>query len=133
MILDDILKPDDALSETRRRAANDWFFNTLLSRLNSKKDGVIIIVMQRLHQEDLVGEIMERERWEVLSLPAIAVEDEQIQFEAALGPGAFIRKAGTALHPERDSVEPTIRSETPLGNITFRASTSRTPCHLRVA
>ena len=42
LILDDILKPDDALSETRRRAANDWFFNTLLSRLNSKEDGVII-------------------------------------------------------------------------------------------
>src|ERR1035437_2445895 len=78
LILDDILKPDDALSETRRRAANDWFFNTLLSRLNSKEDGVIILVMQRLHQEDLVGEVMERERWEVLSLPAIAIEDERI-------------------------------------------------------
>ena len=61
IILDDILKPDDALSETRRKAANDWHFNTLLSRLNSKEHGVIIIVMQRLHQEDLVGEVMERE------------------------------------------------------------------------
>jgi hypothetical protein len=56
IILDDILKPDDALSETRRRAANDWYFNTLLSRLNSKENGVIIIVMQRLHEEDLVVE-----------------------------------------------------------------------------
>src|SRR6185437_5633747 len=42
IILDDILKPDDALSETRRRAANDWYFNTLLSRLNSKEHGIII-------------------------------------------------------------------------------------------
>lgn len=132
MILDDILKPDDALSETRRRAANDWFFNTLLSRLNSKKDGIIIIVMQRLHQEDLVGEVMELERWEVLSLPAIAVEDERIPFEGPLGHGAFIRKAGEALHPERDSVE-TYQKIRPSGNITFRASTSRTPCHVRVA
>src|SRR3974390_2195805 len=81
LILDDILKPDDALSETRRRAANDWFFNTLLSRLNSKEDGVIIIVMQRLHEEDLVGEVLDREHWEVLSLPAIAFEDERIPFE----------------------------------------------------
>ena len=75
LILDDILKPDDALSDTRRKAANDWYFNTLLSRLNSKKDGAIILVMQRLHQEDLVGEVLEREQWRVLSLPAIAQED----------------------------------------------------------
>src|ERR1700689_3996401 len=63
IILDDILKPDDALSETRRKAANDWYFNTLLSRLNSKEHGVILIVMQRLHEEDLVGEVTEREPW----------------------------------------------------------------------
>lgn len=50
LILDDILKPDDALSESRRKDANDWYFNTLLSRLNSKANGVIILVMQRLHQ-----------------------------------------------------------------------------------
>ena len=35
-----------------------------------------MIVMQRLHQEDLVGEVMEREHWDVLSLPAIAQHDE---------------------------------------------------------
>jgi hypothetical protein len=52
IILDDPIKPDDALSETRRKATNDWFFNTALSRLNSKENGVIIIVMQRLHQQD---------------------------------------------------------------------------------
>jgi hypothetical protein len=64
IILDDILKPEDALSETRRKAANEWYFSTLLSRLNSKEHGVIIIVMQRLHQEDLVGEVTDREPWD---------------------------------------------------------------------
>jgi hypothetical protein len=65
IILDDPMKPEDALSETRRRASNDWYFNTLLSRLNSKENGVIIIVMQRLHEEDLVGEVMERTGFEL--------------------------------------------------------------------
>lgn len=130
MILDDILKPDDALSETRRRAANDWFFNTLLSRLNSKKDGVIIIVMQRLHQEDLVGEVMERERWEVLSLPAITVEDEQIPFEEPLGDGVFIRKAGEALHPERDSVETYRRIRDTIGEYNFESQYQQNPMPL---
>jgi predicted phage terminase large subunit-like protein len=127
MILDDILKPDDALSETRRRAANDWFFNTLLSRLNSKEDGVIIIVMQRLHQEDLVGEVMERERWEVLSLPAIAIEDERIPFEGPLGHGAFIRKAGNALHPERDSVQTYPKIRDSIGEYNFQSQYQQNP------
>ena len=70
IILDDPLKPEDALSETRRNSANDWYDNTLLSRLNSKKSGVIIIVMQRLHQNDLVGHVLEQEDWEVLSFPS---------------------------------------------------------------
>jgi hypothetical protein len=58
IILDDPLKPDEALSETRRTSVNEWYDNTLVSRLNSKENGVIIIVMQRLHQDDLVGHVM---------------------------------------------------------------------------
>src|SRR5580704_2313121 len=76
IILDDPLKPDDALSETRRTSVNQWYENTLLSRLNSKENGVIVVVMQRLHQDDLVGHVMGQEDWEVLSFPAIAEEDE---------------------------------------------------------
>ena len=130
LILDDILKPDDALSETRRRAANDWFFNTLLSRLNSKEDGVIILVMQRLHQEDLVGEVMERERWEVLSLPAIAIEDERISFEGPLGQGVFSRSSGQALHPERDSVETYQKIRATIGEYTFQSQYQQNPMPL---
>lgn len=130
LILDDILKPDDALSETRRRAANDWFFNTLLSRLNSKEDGVIIIVMQRLHQEDLVGEVMERERWEVLSLPAIAIEDEWIPFEGPLGHGVFDRTSGQALHPERDSVETYQKIRASIGEYNFQSQYQQNPMPL---
>ncbi|HEY0797237.1 MAG TPA: hypothetical protein VGD64_15810 [Acidisarcina sp.] len=49
IMLDDPLKPEDALSESQRKRINDWYSNTLLSRLNSKSKGVIIIVAQRLH------------------------------------------------------------------------------------
>jgi len=51
IILDDPLKPTDALSEAGRTAVNDWYNNTLLSRLNDKRKGCIIILIQRLHQE----------------------------------------------------------------------------------
>jgi hypothetical protein len=56
IIIDDPQKPDEALSETRRKAVNEWYDNSLVSRLNDKADGcIIIIIMQRLHQDDLVG------------------------------------------------------------------------------
>jgi predicted phage terminase large subunit-like protein len=127
IILDDIMKPDDALSETRRRAANDWYFNTLLSRLNSKEHGVIIIVMQRLHQEDLVGEVTDREPWEVLSLPAIALDNECHQFDTPFGPSAFVRSVGEALHPERDSVAAYLAIRDAVGEYNFQSQYQQAP------
>ena len=49
IIIDDPLKPDDANSEAKRNQANEWFKNTLLSRLDDKRAGAIVIVMQRVH------------------------------------------------------------------------------------
>jgi hypothetical protein len=60
IIIDDPLKPDEALSETQRKAVNDWYDNTLLSRLNDKANGRIVIIMQRLHQDDLVGHVLKK-------------------------------------------------------------------------
>jgi predicted phage terminase large subunit-like protein len=106
IIIDDPMKPDEALSETRRSSVNDWYDNSLLSRLNSKEDGIIIIVMQRLHQDDLVGHVLDRgEDWEVLSFPAIAVEDQDYTVETALGPLAYKRRAGEVLDPSRESLQ----------------------------
>lgn len=127
IILDDILKPDDALSETRRKAANEWYFNTLLSRLNSKESGVIILVMQRLHQEDLVGKVTDREHWEVLSLPAIAERDEDYIIEGLLGNRRYLRKVGEALHPERDSVETYHKIREAIGEYNFQSQYQQNP------
>jgi len=104
IILDDPLKPDDAFSETRRNAVNEWYDHSLISRLNNKGTGTIAIVMQRLHQDDLVGHVMEQEQWEVLSFPAIAAEDEAHLIESPLGRRPWQRKKGEALQPERESL-----------------------------
>jgi predicted phage terminase large subunit-like protein len=127
IIIDDILKPDDALSEVRRKAANEWYFNTLLSRLNSKENGVIIIVMQRLHQGDLVGEVTDREHWDMLSLPAIAEQDESYPIEGPLGNHLYVRKAGEALHPERDSIEIFRKIREAAGEYTFQSQYQQSP------
>ena len=102
IIIDDPLKPDEALSSSRRTAGNGWYDNTVLSRLNDKARGCIIIIMQRLHQDDLVGHVLEQEDWEVLSLPAIAEFDQVHIIHGPFGRRDFRRVAGTALHPERE-------------------------------
>jgi hypothetical protein len=76
ILIDDPLKPEEALSDTQRQAANEWFSHTLYSRLNNKRTGAIVMIMQRLHEDDLVGHVLTQEPWEVISFPAIAEEDE---------------------------------------------------------
>jgi hypothetical protein len=93
IIIDDPLKSEDALSETKRDFANSWYENTLLSRLNSKEKGIIIIVMQRLHQDDLVGHLQDQDHWEVINFPAMAVEDERREFETLFGPRFLAERA----------------------------------------
>src|SRR5215469_12220944 len=66
IMIDDPLKPEDALSKALRQAGNEWFVNTLYSRLNDKRSGAIVIIMQRLHEDDLVGHVLAQEPWEVV-------------------------------------------------------------------
>jgi predicted phage terminase large subunit-like protein len=105
IIVDDALKPEEAHSDSARVRVNDWYGNTLISRLDNKETDVIIVIMQRLHEDDLVGYLQSIERWECVSLPAIAEEDERWEIESILGNYSHVRLAGTALHPERESPE----------------------------
>ena len=58
----------------------DWYFNTVLSRLDDKQNGAIVLVMQRLHEDDLAGVLLRgSDEWTVLSLPAIAEQDDRFQ------------------------------------------------------
>jgi predicted phage terminase large subunit-like protein len=105
IIIDDPLKPDEALSDTQRKAVNDWFDHTLYSRLNDKRNGCIILIMQRLHEDDLVGHVLGVEPWKVIRFPAIAEEDESHMIQTPYGTRRFQRHAGEALHPEREPLE----------------------------
>ena len=127
IIIDDPLKPDEALSETRRMAVNEWYDSTLVSRLNDKANGCIIIIMQRLHQDDLVGHVLEQENWEVLSLPAIAEKDETHVIVNPFGTRLFKRKAGDALHPERESLAVYANIRQTIGEYNFLSQYQQNP------
>jgi predicted phage terminase large subunit-like protein len=102
IIIDDPLKPDEALSETQRNAVNDWYDHTLYSRINDKQTGCIIVIMQRLHEDDLVGHVLEQEEWEHVRLPAIAEEEELHLIQTSLQTRTIRRHIGEVLHPERE-------------------------------
>jgi predicted phage terminase large subunit-like protein len=105
IVIDDALKPEEALSETQRKSVNDWYDHTLISRLNDKRNGCVIVIMQRLHEDDLIGHILKQEEWKLLKFPAIAEEDECHVIATPYGVRTFTRKLGEALHPEREPLE----------------------------
>jgi hypothetical protein len=102
IIIDDPLKPEEALSDAHRESANEWFDHTLYSRLNDKHSGAIVLIMHRLHEDDLAGHVLGQEDWQLVRLPAIAEEDETIVVDSLLGQRCFERRRGEALHPARE-------------------------------
>jgi len=124
IVIDDPIKPDEAMSDVARKKVLNWYSNTLSSRLNDKSRGAIILVMQRLHEEDLAGHLLEAGGWKHLSLPAIAETDERI----ATGAGRFhTRSAGEALHPARESVARLEALKKVTGSAVFSAQYQQAP------
>jgi hypothetical protein len=125
IIIDDPLKPWDASSDVKREHVNTWFKNTLYTRLNDKQTGAIIIVMQRLHDDDLCGFLTRSNSdWVVLNLPAIALKGEQIP----VGDGRYHeRHINDVLHPERESRSDLDKIRAELGEDTFAAQYQQCP------
>jgi len=124
IVIDDPLKAEEALSRSARERVNDYYGTTLLSRLDSKRHGVIVLVMQRLHAEDLAGRLVNDGGWTHLNLPAIATRDERI----ALSRGCWhSRKEGELLHPEREPHAILDELRRALGSIHFQAQYQQAP------
>lgn len=73
IVIDDPIKPEDALSDIKRDRVNNRFETTIRNRVNSRNTPIIII-MQRLHEDDLCGYLqrIEPDDWTVLSIPCIS-------------------------------------------------------------
>ena len=125
IIIDDPIKPTDALSEPTRNSVNQWYLNTLLSRLDNKATGRIVIVMQRVHVEDLTGFVLDGpEELTVLKLPAIGLVRESIP----IGPERFHeRLPGEVLWPGREPRSVLDRYRLQLGFDVFSAQYQQEP------
>jgi len=102
IIIDDPHKAHEVGSDTTRESVIDWFKNTVSSRLDNPEEDVIILVMQRLHVDDLAGFLLKSGRWRHLNLPMIAEEDEEVQIGKEMW---HQRTKGELLHAEHLSME----------------------------
>ena len=125
IVVDDPIKATDALSQAERRRVNEAFDNTLYTRLNDKRTGGIVVIMQRLHEDDLVGHVTAAGEWEVVSIPAIATEDQRYQLSDHPA-HVHGRRAGEVLYPRepRDVLENIRRTQ---GSLTFSAQYQQAP------
>jgi predicted phage terminase large subunit-like protein len=124
IIVDDLLKAADANSPTERQKAQDFYVNTLISRLNDKNTGRIIVVQQRLHEDDLAGYLIAKGGFKHLNLPAIAETAQTYDLGVY---GVKARETGELLFEARESqaILDQVRAE--MGRGAFAAQYQQNP------
>lgn len=69
LVIDDPHNVTEAESELKREGVIDWWDGSMSSRVNNPLESARVLIMQRVHEEDLAGHLIEQ-GWEVLCLPA---------------------------------------------------------------
>ena len=124
LIIDDLVKAGAASSVVERQGVKDYYTETLFSRLNDKRNGRIIVIHQRLHEDDLVGFLLDGGTFRHLNLPAIADRDQEI----SIGRGRVHRwRNGEALFPQREPLETLESIRREVGGATFSAQFLQNP------
>jgi predicted phage terminase large subunit-like protein len=124
IIIDDPMNANDAYSKAGRDAVNYWFKTTLLTRLDDPSIGAMVVIMQRLHEDDLVGNLMELGNWDVVNLPAIAPEDIEVPLSDHV---RYPWKKDELLHPARLPASTLATLKQTMGVDIFNAQFLQTP------
>ena len=123
IIVDDPMKFQDVDSEARRDDVSNWVSH-LPTRLNNPNTGGILLIAQRLHQDDVIGRIADKGGWEIVNLPLVATQDESFE----RGPNfIYERKAGEYLHPARIDNRLAQQLASELGHSAFQAQYQQNP------
>ena len=124
IVIDDPFNTAHAMSDAVRERVIEWYRTTLLSRGDDKTETRTVVVMQRVHQNDLVGYLQEQGGFEVLNLPAIAEQSQTYD----LGVGrTYTRQEGELLHPAHEPVEALLELKRDMGPIAFSALYQQRP------
>lgn len=124
IIMDDIIKADDAMRPDARARSLSWFRSTVATRLDDPKTGAILLVMQRLHEQDLTAELRDMGRWSELSVALTAETHERYD----LLDGQIIeRQPGDILDPDRMTPDWVEQLKDEMGSYHFLAQCQQHP------
>lgn len=127
IIVDDPIDPRRANSDAERKTANEFYKTSIQTRLNDKKKDAIVIVMQRLHDDDLTGMLVKEQadEWTVVKIPAQSEEDHEIVFPVS---GKVIeRPTGDILWPEREGQKELTLQKKTLGSWSYEGQYQQNP------
>ena len=122
IVIDDPLSAQDARSDAERERVNETYHEMIASRLDDPARGAIIVVHQRLHEDDLSGHLLAKGGWRHHKLPLVAEEETTYQIGARL----WVRPPGDVLLPERFTEETIRRLRAEQGETIFQRNISRT-------
>jgi predicted phage terminase large subunit-like protein len=123
LILDDLMKASDAHSPVELERARQFYEQSLFSRLNDKRDGAVIVIQQRLNEDDIAGYLLDKGFFH-LNLPAIAPEAQEypLSFNRI-----HRRQCDEVLCPEREPLEVLNQIRTEIGPVVFSAQYLQNP------
>jgi predicted phage terminase large subunit-like protein len=125
LVIDDPLDPEQAHSDVERERVNRTFDLKFSTRLDDKRTGAIVLVMQRLHEDDLTGHLLAQGGWEHVCLPGIAEHDERHLFPRSAR--EVIRLPGEALWPEKEPLEVVRSMQVRMGSYGFSGQYQQRP------
>ncbi len=132
LIADDPHNPVNVFNPIQRSKVINWFEKIFASRLNDRKNGAIIIVMQRLHANDLSGYLLKKNQeylpgfgnmWHHLNLPFIAPNDQEFSINSII----YKRTIGDLLHSTRNDAEETNIIRREVGEYAFTSQYQQNP------
>ena len=123
-IVDDPMNAINAFSEPTNKQVRDFFDKTLSTRPNNLSTARMLVVMQRLHEGDLIGHLQATGGWEELRLQARATEEMFI--DIGCGQTHHV-KPGDLLNPTRLSEGELARLQARLGTAAFEAQYQQNP------
>jgi predicted phage terminase large subunit-like protein len=105
MVIDDPLKPMEALSDTVRNSTNENIRSTLLNRFDDKRIGKLLMVMQRVHTDDPTGNLLRDKNIVHLKLPGETKRPIHVQLQTPKKFKQWDMAENSLLFPERLSRE----------------------------
>jgi predicted phage terminase large subunit-like protein len=124
IVVDDPHNPAQAESDRQRQQAIDFFLTTLSTRLDDKRKGAIVVIMQRLHTRDLTAVCLDH-GYTSLVIPAEAEYPTSITFPRS--GQTMTRDVGDLLWPARESRDDLERQLSVLGSYAYAGQYQQRP------